>query len=140
MKRVNEIFRKLPKVPMTRYLENRLLSEDMLYNGYRPILYPMRENPLLCHSNVRETHYYGESSNELQKKDEEPVNELLYGPEGRGGISTMGVRRMADPSKVKLGLSYSIMGMEYYPEWEKVPRDVVKRIKPYEVMKVKKKV
>ncbi|KAL3231787.1 Protein SUE1, mitochondrial [Nakaseomyces bracarensis] len=131
MKRVSEIFRKLPRVPMTKYLENRLLSEDMLYNGYRPILYPMRENPLLNHSNVRETHFYEKPESKSSARADEGVNELLYGRQGNGGIATMGVRKRIDTGKLQIGMSYSIMGMEYYPEWEKIPYNVKKHLKPY---------
>lgn len=124
---------------MTKYLENRLLSEDMLYNGYRPILYPMRENPLLNHSNVRETHFYEKPKSHTDKTETE-VNELLYGPDGNGGISTMGVRNHhIDTGKLAIGMSYSIMGMEYYPEWEKVPHNVMKHLKPYDNGSIKKK-
>lgn len=134
MKRVKEIFRKLPRVPRTKYLENRLLSEDMLYNGYRPILYPMRENPLLNHGNVRETHYYEKPRTHAAREE---VNELLYGPGGNGGISTLGVRTHPDTGRLLIGMSYSIMGMEYYPEWENVPHSVMKQLKPYDIKKKK---
>lgn len=39
-------FRSLPKVPTTQYLEARELTRDILYSGYRPVMYPVKENPL----------------------------------------------------------------------------------------------
>ncbi|CCF59404.1 hypothetical protein KAFR_0G03710 [Kazachstania africana CBS 2517] len=56
----------LPRVPTTKYLDKSKLKIDILYNGYRPVLYPMKENPLLYRQN-------GELANEqftdIQQRD-----------------------------------------------------------------------
>lgn len=43
-------FRHFPKVPSTQYLEANELSRDIFYSGYRPVMYPLRENPLFFRS------------------------------------------------------------------------------------------
>lgn len=146
----NDIFRSLPRVPTTQFLESRELTRDILFSGYRPIMYPVKENPLfkerrrngeLTNDEVRiydksELLQRGVQREEVGREEEHSV---IAGPRGCGGIASGGAsgtwRNGARlPSKL---LPYSwwsttSMGMEFFPEWEGVPRRVVRELRPFD--------
>ncbi|AET37479.1 Sue1p Ecym_1233 [Eremothecium cymbalariae DBVPG len=41
-----EILRHLPRVPTTQYLSLEELRTDIFFSGYRPMVYPVKQNPL----------------------------------------------------------------------------------------------
>ena len=138
-----QFFKNLPKVPMTKYLEKAELTKDMLYSGYRPIMYPVKQNPLFRNKHNLILDYAGSGTGAAAKTDttaqEHKLDERLFGKGSTGGISTCGVNGIwkhgpALPDKT-LPLSIwnsSWMVMEVYKEWGAVPRDVVKVIKPFD--------
>ncbi|SCV02914.1 LAMI_0H03994g1_1 [Lachancea mirantina] len=131
-----DIFRNLPKVPTTQYLEPRELTRDILYSGYRPNIYPMRENPLYKEAGKRESRALGKSF--VIAGNAANQFSALAGPSGTGGISSGGVNgtwRYNPRIPAKL-LPFSLwsassMAMEYYPEWIGVPRRVVDELRPF---------
>ena len=136
-----QFFKNLPKVPMTQYLEKGELSKDMLYSGYRPIMYPVKQNPLFRnkHDLMREWRGGGSTAKKAQENAPHMLDPRLFGEGGTGGIATCGVNGIWKhgpqiPDKT-LPLSIwnsSCMVMEVYNEWGAVPRDVVKAIKPFD--------
>ncbi|SCU83907.1 LAFA_0D06656g1_1 [Lachancea sp. 'fantastica'] len=133
----SELFRSLPKVPTTQYLEHSELTCDILYSGYRPVVYPVRETPL-GHRNV--------PAGKLRKTPSEFLSSSsgisassMAGVSGSGGIGSGGVNgtwrhNPRIPSRL---LPYNLwssssMAMEYYPEWLGVPRSVVYGLRPFE--------
>lgn len=134
----HKIIRNLPRVPTTKYLSPLELSSDILFSGYRPITYPMTENPLIknCDSTASDT-------NELFKTSINHSSDTIptmSGRYGTGGIETGGVNGVWKynpriPSKL-LNIyiwGASSMGMEYYPEWLNVPKDVAMKLRPFQV-------
>ncbi|CUS21860.1 LAQU0S04e02454g1_1 [Lachancea quebecensis] len=136
----SEIFRSLPKVPTTQYLEPAELTRDILYSGYRPVIYPVKENPLFKEAGwktqrLRSEHGVGKRST-VSKSGETGA---MAGPLGTGGIGSGGVNgtwryNPRIPSKL---LPYNLwsctsMAMEYHPEWLAVPRTVVNKLRPFE--------
>lgn len=146
------VWRRLPRVPMTQYLESRELNTDIMYNGYRPVIYPVKENPLFRHgkknhqaiinefigsSKSNKDHSTGKRDNKLGDQDE--INTHLYGQKNQGGIHTLGVNgTWKYGPKVPTGLlpfnwwSVSSLGMEYYPEWNGIPKDIISKLKPFD--------
>lgn len=137
-----DVFRALPKVPTTQFLESRELTRDILFSGYRPVMYPVKENPLfggrtrssgtVLHENV------GSGSSERESGVEEQFD-VMSGPQGCGGIGSGGVNGTwrygpRVPNKlVPYDLwSTTTMGMEYFPEWMNVPRQVVRKLRPFD--------
>ncbi|EDO15170.1 hypothetical protein Kpol_1017p4 [Vanderwaltozyma polyspora DSM 70294] len=147
------IFRSLPRVPTTQFLESTTLTNDILFSGYRPITYPVKENPLFRNTgntkNIFGQDLVNAESNSndaslLQEHDKNITSQefnTLSGDRGTGGIKSGGVNgtwrfNPRVPSKL-LPYSWwstSIMGMEYYPEWKNIPRKVVKDLKPYQLV------
>ncbi|CCD23621.1 Sue1p NDAI_0B05890 [Naumovozyma dairenensis CBS 421] len=139
----NNIFRTMPKVPMTKYLETKELSQDMLYSGYRPIMYPVKENPLfrltLKKNSSSSFPFSTTSSSSSEKKKPQQEQMKKHYDDEYGGIMTGGINgtwryspRIPNnllPNKI---WSMSIMGMEYYPEWKGVPFNIVKNLKPFD--------
>ncbi|SCU94939.1 LAME_0F10022g1_1 [Lachancea meyersii CBS 8951] len=134
----SELFRSLPKVPTTQYLEPSELTCDILYSGYRPVGYPVRETPL-GHRKLPTPSLRGTPS-ELAAISSAPAS--MAGVSGNGGIGSGGVNgtwryNPRIPSKLlpfNLWTSSS-MAMECYPEWTAVPRNVVHRLRPFEPLK-----
>lgn len=93
----DDLFRTLPRVPTTRFLETQRLSSDILFSGYRPVMYPVRENPLFGRGTKTEAPASLESS--LPRYD-------LW--------------------------STTTMGLERFPEWSNVPREVVRKLQPFD--------
>ncbi|CCE62966.1 hypothetical protein TPHA_0D03300 [Tetrapisispora phaffii CBS 4417] len=141
----NSIFKNLPRVPTTRYLESTKLTNDILFSGYRPITYPVKENPLFRNINKYNNDFL--STQETQEKNNPVLPQknheafsVLTGEKGTGGIMSGGVNGTwkYNPTVPENLLPYnwwstSIMGMEYYPEWNNVPRRFLKTLKPFEV-------
>lgn len=145
----SDIFRSLPRVPTTQFLESRELTRDILFSGYRPVMYPVKENPLFKErrrngelTEEMESYYnsglrHGKGNQGMEK--EEGEYSVLAGPRGCGGIASGGVsgtwRNSAKlPSKLLpyTWWSTTSMGMEFFPEWEGVPRHVVRKLKPFD--------
>lgn len=137
-------FRSLPKVPTTQYLEARELTRDILYSGYRPVMYPVKENPLFRDKKKK-------SLQMLLASDEEPATmakkatakdehkNVLFGERGTGGIMSGGVNGTwkYNPTVPNELLPYnwwstSSMGMEYFPEWKDVPSYMMRKLKPFD--------
>ncbi|CAI4054094.1 hypothetical protein SKDZ_16G4020 [Saccharomyces kudriavzevii ZP591] len=136
-------FRSLPKVPTTQYLEARELTRDILYSGYRPVMYPVKENPLFRDKKR-------DSLQMLLAPDEAPAAEakatekymhknVLFGERGTGGISSGGVNGTwkYNPTVPNELLPFnwwstSSMGMEYFPEWKNVPSYMMRKLKPFD--------
>lgn len=99
---VDDVFRSLPRVPTTRFLESQRLSSDILFSGYRPVMYPVRENPLF----------------------------------GRGRAPTKApavLEPRLQPKDIRYDLwSTTTMGLEKFPEWSNVPREVVRKLRPFD--------
>ncbi|KAM3162076.1 Protein SUE1, mitochondrial [Lachancea thermotolerans] len=136
----SEIFRSLPKVPTTQYLEPAELTRDILYSGYRPVIYPVKENPLFKEAGWKTQRLRGERG--ARKSSTVPQSSemnAMAGPLGTGGIGSGGVNgtwryNPRIPSKL---LPYNLwsctsMAMEYHPEWLAVPRTVVNKLRPFE--------
>ncbi|CCH60794.1 hypothetical protein TBLA_0D02940 [Henningerozyma blattae CBS 6284] len=47
------VLRDLPRVPTTEYLENTRLYNDIFFSGYRPVMYPVKENPLFRNGELK---------------------------------------------------------------------------------------
>ena len=92
---------------MTRYLETKQLSKEILFAGYKPIMYPVRENPLF----------------KLKIKQEDAKRE--NGNEKRALGSSVS-------HKYKGIWSTSILGLQDYPEWNNVPWNNIKNLKPFD--------
>lgn len=140
VKKSSRLMRHLPRVPTTQYLESRLLQNDILFSGYRPVTYPVKENPLFRTKNKDVISMFNEDNNQIENitiKDKK--GSPLIGPKGTGGIGSCGVNSVWDMSpNVPHNLlpynwwSISSMGMEYYPEWKSIPSDLRRRLKPYD--------
>ncbi|CCK68449.1 Sue1p KNAG_0A07960 [Huiozyma naganishii CBS 8797] len=138
------MFRRLPKVPMTKYLETRELAKDILYSGYRPVMYPVRENPLFRNSNKLMAISHPEHDTEGTEgthRDSQTVNTELFGNNNCGGINTLGCNgtwKYAPKIPQKMlpfnWWSASSLAMEVYPEWSSVPKHVVKGLKPFDLL------
>lgn len=99
---VDDVFRTLPRVPTTRFLESQRLSSDILYSGYRPVMYPVRENPLFGHSRAS-----AEAPAALEPR--------------------------LEPASWRYDLwSTTTMGLERHSEWSNVPRDVIRKLRPFD--------
>ncbi|CAL9727543.1 protein Sue1p, mitochondrial [Monosporozyma unispora] len=147
-KTTDHVWKRLPRVPMTQYLETPELNTDIMYNGYRPLIYPVKENPLFRHkknqksimknfidSSTTTTH----SNNSSKDRNLTDINTYLYGKKNQGGIKTLGVNgTWKYGPKVPSNLlpfnwwSVSSLGMECYPEWNGVPREVIAKLKPFD--------
>lgn len=139
----NDIFRKLPRVPTTQFLESRELTRDILFSGYRPIMYPVKENPLFGGRNrnggITSTAESVKILSQIETRAEQPEHTVMSGPRGCGGIKSGGVNgawRYGPRLPNKL-LPYDLwstttMGMEYFPEWLNVPRQVVRKLRPFD--------
>lgn len=155
-------WKRLPRVPMTQYLETAELNTDIMYNGYRPVIYPVKENPLFRHKKNQKsimqdfidsattitassattttTNTTGKNPSLKSNPPMQPdVNTYLYGQKNQGGIKTLGVNgTWKYGPKVPSNLlpfnwwSVSSLGMECYPEWNGVPRDVIAKLKPFD--------
>ncbi|SCU79975.1 LADA_0B04346g1_1 [Lachancea dasiensis] len=134
----SELFRSLPKVPTTQYLEPAELTRDILYSGYRPVIYPVRENPLF--KKAGRTSHNNQNDGEHRPSKSAAEQNAMAGPHGNGGIGSGGVNgtwryNPRIPSKLlpfNLWSSTS-MAMEYHSEWIGVPRVVVNKLRPFEV-------
>lgn len=147
-------WKRLPRVPMTQYLETAELNTDIMYNGYRPVTYPVKENPLFRHKKnqksimqdfIDSTATSATPTTTMKhthkgKPSAVPdVNTYLYGERNQGGIKTLGVNgTWKYGPKVPSNLlpfnwwSVSSLGMECYPEWNGVPREVIAKLKPFD--------
>lgn len=133
----SDIFRSLPRVPTTQFLESRELTRDILFSGYRPVMYPVKENPLF-----KERRRNGELTEEQHcelRQDAEEEHMVMAGPRGCGGIASGGVNgtwrngvRMPTKLLPYSWWSTTSMGMEFFPEWEGVPRHVVRKLRPFD--------
>ncbi|SMN17801.1 similar to Saccharomyces cerevisiae YPR151C SUE1 Mitochondrial protein required for degradation of unstable forms of cytochrome c [Maudiozyma saulgeensis] len=137
-----QFFKNLPKVPMTKYLERTELSKDMLYCGYRPIIYPVKQNPLFRNKEnliIDFSLQDKQKLNLLNKKNIEDSNDLLFGKNNCGGISTCGVNGIwkysptISSNNLPLNIwNSSCMVMQIYKEWDNIPHDITKRLKPFD--------
>ena len=138
-RRSSDIFRSLPKVPTTQYLEPAELTRDILYSGYRPVIYPVKENPLFKETGWKTQRLREEpGSDTALTAAKESSKNAMAGPQGTGGIGSGGVNgtwryNPRIPSKL---LPFSLwsstsMAMEYHPEWLAVPRTVVNKLRPF---------
>lgn len=139
-----QFFRNLPKVPMTKYLEKTELSKDMLYSGYRPIMYPVKQNPLFRNKNNLIIDYSKPSSDsdnnhKLNSNGASKINEKLFGLDNSGGIETCGVNGtwkympMIPTKFLPFNIwNCSCMVMEIYKEWEDIPQEIIKNLKPFD--------
>lgn len=142
--KVGQLYRSLPRVPTTRFISAEELTSDILFSGYRPMVSPVRENPL---NQVYGKEQRGDllwdmkenKGNEIQEKEEIP---FMAGPMGTGGILSGGVNgtwryNPRIPNKLLQNAlwSSSAMGMEYYPEWNEVPSKVCGELKPFQLEK-----
>lgn len=135
---------------MTKYLAKDELSKDMLYSGYRPIMYPVKENPLF-----RNDKNLIINSMPRDKETEQPVtennppdeirNDLLFGKDNCGGISTCGINGIWKYSPIiqtnQLPLNIwnsSCMMMQIYKEWSNIPINVIKNLKPFDQGKIQR--
>lgn len=139
----NKVFKKLPKVPMTQYLETRELTRDMLYSGYRPIMYPVKENPLFRNRNTMIQINAETKEKQIHDEDSSSSTEVtskeLFGVNNAGGIGTCGVNGVwrynprLPMELVPFNLwSSSSLGMEVFPDWIGVPHNVIKKLRPYD--------
>ena len=146
-----KIWKRLPRVPMTQYLETSKLNTDIMYSGYRPVIYPVKENPLFRHKKNQQSimnYFIDENSvNEERNPDDNndgtenriEVNKYLFGENNQGGIETLGLNgTWKYGPRVPSNLlpfnwwSVSSLGMEWYPEWNGVPREVIAKLKPFD--------
>lgn len=150
-----QFFKNLPKVPMTKYLERDELSKDMLYSGYRPIMYPVKENPLfrndrnlIINSMPRDNdeQITNTNTNNLDPISNEIRNDYLFGKDNCGGISTCGVNGIwkysptIQTNQLPLNIwNSSCMMMQIYKEWSNIPTDVIKNLKPFDQRKLQKR-
>ncbi|CAI4840179.1 BAK_1a_G0056240.mRNA.1.CDS.1 [Saccharomyces cerevisiae] len=136
-------FRSLPKVPTTQYLEARELTRDILYSGYRPVMYPVKENPLFRDKKRKSLQMLltiNEKTNaEAKTIDEKKHKNILFGERGTGGIMSGGVNGTwkYNPTVPNELLPFnwwstSSMGMEYFPEWKNVPPYMMRKLKPFD--------
>lgn len=148
----DSLYRSLPRVPSTQFLESTKLTNDILFSGYRPITYPVKENPLFRSSNKKlkkDLVLQQETARaEAADQQEQEHFNILTGYRGTGGIMSGGVNgTWRFNPKVPSNLlpyncwSTSVMCMEYYPEWNSIPPRVIRSLKPYSVsvMKIDKK-
>ncbi|SJM85136.1 related to protein SUE1, mitochondrial [Zygosaccharomyces bailii] len=133
----SDIFRSLPRVPTTQFLESRELTRDILFSGYRPVMYPVKENPLFKERR-RNGELTEQQSGEL-RQDSEKEYMIMAGPRGCGGIASGGVNgtwrngaRMPSKLLPYNWWSTTSMGMEFFPEWEGVPRHVMRKLRPFD--------
>lgn len=134
----SDVFRALPRVPTTQFLESRELTRDILFSGYRPVMYPVKENPLFSgRTRTGETKSRDNSGDQQANAEQEFT--VMTGPRGCGGIASGGVNGTwrygaRVPNKlVPYDLwSTTTMGMEYFPEWMNVPKQVVRKLKPFD--------
>lgn len=144
-KKSSDIFRSLPKVPTTQFLEPRELTRDILFSGYRPVTYPVKENPFFNIGTQRkgpagETSAKKEYKNGAERENEKVEHNVMAGPRGTGGIVSGGVNgtwRYNPRIPTKL-LPYNLwssstMAMEYYPEWLNVPKTIANKLKPFDM-------
>lgn len=157
--------RSLPKVPTTRFLETEKLATDVFYAGYRPITYPMRESPFFGRRQrlpqcIRECEESGAQSGSpsarggaaggcaqagVQARARASYS-ALTGHNKTGGIETMGVNGAWRHNDARIpaslvpyaGWCSSYMGMQYYPEWQNVPKSVVSKLRPFDLHSNKK--
>lgn len=139
---LNDVFRTLPRVPTTQFLESRELTRDILFSGYRPIMYPVKQNPLFAERNrngeIRPS-TGGTNSKRRSNEDNTDNHSTLSGSRGCGGIRTGGVNgtwRYAPKLPNEL-MPYNLwsttsMGMEYFPEWLNIPREMARKLKPFD--------
>lgn len=141
------MYRQLPRVPTTRFLSPQELTADILFSGYRPVVCPLRENPLF-QAKVKEieTEMEESASQSGATSETEPEYPFMAGPNGTGGILSGGVNgtwrfNPRIPNKLLQSAlwSSSAMGMEFYPEWNNVPNKVSSGLKPYQLDKVQEK-
>lgn len=157
-------WKRLPRVPMTQYLETPELNIDIMYSGYRPVMYPVKENPLFRHKKNQQTimnDFIGETistisndnnnnsimdssiknndTNSGEEKEKKTINKYLFGENNQGGIKTLGINgTWKYGPKVPSSLlpfnwwSVSSLGMECYPEWNGIPREVIAKLKPFD--------
>lgn len=145
--KAGQMYRQLPRVPTTRFLSPQELTSDILFSGYRPIVCPLRENPLF-QAKVKEaeakSRQEGESQAQAKAKEtkdpQEEEHPFMAGPNGTGGILSGGVNgtwryNPRIPNKLLQSAlwSSSAMGMEYYPEWNAVPSKVSASLKPFQL-------
>lgn len=143
------IWKRLPRVPMTQYLETQELNTDIMYNGYRPVTYPVKENPLFRHKKnqtsimqdffVREEPSSSSSSSSSTSRSRKEDNKYLYGEDNHGGIHTLGVNGTwkygpkVPPNLLPFNWwSVSSVGMQYYPEWNAIPKEIISKLKPFD--------
>lgn len=144
---INVSFKKLPKVPMTKYLETKELKKDILLCGYKPVMYPVRENPLFRNKKIinnilpeiNENNKNSSTNKNSSDNEDSQVNEKLYGFQNNGGIKTIGINGTwkYSPTIPSELLPYnwwitSVLAMEFYPEWEKIPKEILNRLKPFD--------
>lgn len=131
----NEMYRSLPRVPTTQFLRSSELTNDILFSGYRPMTYPVKENPLFMDRSRN-------NKPPVLKQQQETKDEftVMTGPRGTGGIVSGGVNGTwrFNPRVPNKLLPYNIwststMGMEYFPEWQNVPNNIIKKLKPYDL-------
>lgn len=140
-------FKRLPKVPMTKYLETKELKKDILFCGYKPIMYPVKENPLFRNTKIinnilPDLNKKMNSSDKDGNKNSIPtngINEELYGFQNNGGIKSVGINGTwkFSPTIPSDMLPYnwwitSVLAMEFYPEWGNIPKEVLNRLKPFD--------
>lgn len=142
--KATQMYRQLPRVPTTRFLAPQELTADILFSGYRPIVSPLRDNPLF-QAKVKELEVEREKNGGGKLKSKaafasEPEHPFMAGPNGTGGILSGGVNgtwryNPRIPNKLLQSAlwSSSAMGMEFYPEWNDVPNKVSASLKPYQL-------
>lgn len=135
---------------MTKYLAKDELSKDMLYSGYRPIMYPVKENPLFRNDKNLVINSMQIDNNDIEQQSQtqslinnnssnEIRNDLLFGKDNCGGISTCGINGIWKYSPIiqknQLPLNIwnsSCMMMQIYKEWSNIPINVIKNLKPFD--------
>lgn len=167
-----KIWKRLPRVPMTQYLETPELNTDIMYSGYRPVMYPVKENPLFRHKknqksimkdfigetntgasnknnndaddittnlNIKKNSDTDSDTNGEEGKGQKTINKYLFGENNQGGIKTLGINgtwkygpRVPSSLLPFNWWSVSSLGMECYPEWNGIPREVIAKLKPFD--------
>lgn len=142
------MYRQLPRVPTTRFIPQQELTSDILFSGYRPIVSPVRENPLFQakvkelseEQNNASSSMLGARVGGKEVEAKKPEHSFMAGPNGTGGILSGGVNgtwryNPRIPNKLLQSAlwSSSAMGMEYYPEWKDVPNKVSSGLKPFQL-------
>ena len=107
-------------------------------------MYPVKQNPLFRNKkNLIIDFSLQDQQNKLKEElhyeNDSVSNELLFGKDNCGGIRSCGVNGIWKYSPVipsnflPLNIwNSSCMVMQIYKEWDKIPNDITKKLKPFD--------